>query len=107
VCFVFVLLALAVVFAGGMALAGFVALATLIPWLVIGLIAGALASLVTNSRSGIIGDILLGIAGAFIGGALFAALHIRPFVFGRFVEATVGAIILLLVFKLIRGPTYS
>lgn len=105
-CVVIVLFVLAVAFAGWMTVAGLVTLAFLIPWLIIGLLAGALASLVTRSNTGIVGDILIGIAGAFIGGALFAALRIHPVVFGRFIEATVGAILLLLVFKALRGQTF-
>ena len=40
-------------------------------WIIIGAIAGWLASMVVHSRLGLIGDIIAGIVGAFIGGFLF------------------------------------
>ena len=47
---------------------------SLIAWLVVGLIAGFLASKVVNhTGSGIIMDIVLGIVGAFVGGWIFSA----------------------------------
>src|ERR1041385_3562538 len=48
---------------------------TILIWLVVGLVAGVLASLIVRgSGLGIVGDILLGIAGAFVGGWAFHAL---------------------------------
>lgn len=81
----------------------------LIPWLIVGLLAGAIASAVTRSPHGILGDILIGLAGSFIGGAVFALLFhvaVRGFSLERIVSAIVGAIILLLVVKALRGPSY-
>ena len=47
----------------------------LIWWLVVGLVAGVLASLVVGGVGyGIIGDIVIGIVGAFLGGWIFSAL---------------------------------
>ena len=49
----------------------------LIWWIVVGLVAGVLASLVVGGVGyGIIGDIVIGIVGAFIGGWLFSALGV-------------------------------
>lgn len=51
----------------------------LLPWIVVGLIAGWIASLITESPHGILGDIVIGLAGSFIGGVLYVALtHHRP-----------------------------
>jgi uncharacterized membrane protein YeaQ/YmgE (transglycosylase-associated protein family) len=73
--------------------------------LVIGLIAGWAASkLVSGTGLGLIGDILVGIAGAFIAGWLFPALGI-PLGSGfvhYVIDALVGAIILLVIVKLLR-----
>jgi uncharacterized membrane protein YeaQ/YmgE (transglycosylase-associated protein family) len=73
--------------------------------LVIGLIAGWAASkLVNGTGLGLIGDILVGIAGAFIAGWLFPELGI-PLGSGFIhyvIDALVGAIILLVVVKLVR-----
>ena len=49
-------------------------------WMAIGLVAGWLASRVTGGGYGVVGDIVLGIVGAFLGGFIFRALHLRmPF----------------------------
>jgi uncharacterized membrane protein YeaQ/YmgE (transglycosylase-associated protein family) len=79
-------------------------LETILLWAVIGLIAGWLASVVVGGGYGLIGDIIVGVVGAFIGGWLFAQLHIRgPFggLPGRIFVAFIGAIVLLLVLRLL------
>lgn len=75
-------------------------------WIVVGLIAGVLASLVMGGTGyGIIGDIVIGIIGAFIGGWLFSTLGIAtPMggMAGTIFVAFIGAVVLLLVLRLIR-----
>lgn len=74
-------------------------------WLVlIGLIAGWLASALVGGGFGIVGDIVVGIVGAFIGGYVFDALDISAGggLLGRIIVATVGAIVLLLLLRLVR-----
>lgn len=75
-------------------------------WIVVGLVAGVLASLVMGGTGyGIIGDIVIGIVGAFIGGWLFSTLGIAtPFggMGGTIFVAFIGAIVLLLVLRLLR-----
>lgn len=108
-CVVLVLFVLGVIAAFWVGLTVIGGLFALIPWLIIGLLAGAVASAVTRSQNGIFGDILLGLAGSFIGGALFALVFhhaMRGFFLERFIAATVGAIILLVVVKALRGPSY-
>jgi uncharacterized membrane protein YeaQ/YmgE (transglycosylase-associated protein family) len=74
-----------------------------IPWLIIGLIAGAIASAITGSRHGILGDIGLGLLGSVLGGVLMRVVF--HFNAGGFLSdvlvATVGAVILLLIGKAI------
>jgi uncharacterized membrane protein YeaQ/YmgE (transglycosylase-associated protein family) len=80
-------------------------LETFLLWAVIGLIAGWLASVVVGGGYGLVGDIIIGVVGAFIGGWLFTQLHIRgPFggLPGRIFVAFVGAVVLLLVLRLLR-----
>jgi uncharacterized membrane protein YeaQ/YmgE (transglycosylase-associated protein family) len=75
-------------------------------WLFVGLVAGLLASFVVGGGFGLVGDILVGIAGAFIGGAIFNALDIgTPFggIAGTIFVAFVGAVVLLAVLRLVRG----
>ena len=73
--------------------------------LFVGLIAGWLAGkIVRGTGFGIIGDILVGIAGAFIASLLFPrlGLHLGSGLISEIVYSAIGAIILLLVVRLIR-----
>jgi uncharacterized membrane protein YeaQ/YmgE (transglycosylase-associated protein family) len=83
---------------------------TFLIWIAIGLIAGWLASAVVGGGFGVIGDIVVGIVGAFLGGFIFRALHIgTPFhgLASTIFVAFVGAIVLLLILRLIRrGSTH-
>jgi len=79
----------------------------IIAWLVVGLIAGFLASLVMRGGGyGIIGDIIVGIIGAFIGG-LLANLLFPSATFGlvgSIVVAFIGAVILIAILRAVgRG----
>jgi len=73
--------------------------------LVVGAVAGWLAGLIVRGAGfGLIGDIIIGIIGAFIAGWLFPRLgiHIMSGMIGAIINATIGAVILLLVIRLIR-----
>ncbi len=78
----------------------------LIAILLVGLIAGWLASkLVQGTGLGIIGDIIIGILGAFVGRWLFDHFHIRIGVniwVDAILTAAAGAIVLLVVLRLVR-----
>ena len=77
----------------------------LLIWLLVGGIAGCLASVVVSGGGmGLVGDIVVGIIGAFIAGWLFPKLGIAlPVgIIGVIIAAAIGAIILLLVIRLIR-----
>ncbi|HET7190156.1 MAG TPA: GlsB/YeaQ/YmgE family stress response membrane protein [Gemmatimonadaceae bacterium] len=79
----------------------------LLTWLIVGLVAGVLASLVMGGTGyGIIGDIIIGIVGAFIGGWLFRQLGVTsPMggLAGVIFVAFIGAIVLIFILRLIRG----
>ena len=81
----------------------------IITWLIVGLVAGVLASMVMGGTGyGLIGDIIIGIIGAFVGGWLFAKLGVStPFggLGGTIFVAFIGAVVLLFVLRLIRGGT--
>ena len=81
----------------------------IVTWIVVGLIAGLLASVVVGGTGlGLLGDIIIGIAGAFVGGFVFRQLHWHaPFhgLAGTIFVAFVGAALLLVVLRLIRGST--
>jgi uncharacterized membrane protein YeaQ/YmgE (transglycosylase-associated protein family) len=73
--------------------------------LIVGAVAGWLAGLIVRGAGfGLIGDIIIGIVGAFIAGWLFPRLgvHIMSGMIGAIIHATIGAVILLLVIRLIR-----
>ena len=73
--------------------------------LFVGLIAGWLAGKIVHGTGfGIIGDILVGIAGALIASLLFPKLGIRlgTGLLSEIVYSTIGAIILLLIVGLVR-----
>ncbi len=73
--------------------------------LIVGLVAGWLASVVLGGGFGVIGDILVGVAGAYIGGPVLRALGIHvPWrgITGQIVVAFVGALVLLLVIRAVR-----
>jgi uncharacterized membrane protein YeaQ/YmgE (transglycosylase-associated protein family) len=74
-------------------------------WIVVGLIAGWLASTVVGGGLGVVGDIVLGIVGAFLGSLIFRQLGWRPpfgGLAGVITVAFVGAVLLLLVLRIVR-----
>lgn len=77
----------------------------IIVWLIIGLIAGWLASkIVEGTGFGLIVDIIVGIIGAVIGGWLAGVLGISigGGLIGSIIIAVIGAVILLFVLRLIN-----
>ena len=73
-------------------------------FLVIGAVAGWLAGQLTRGHGfGLLGDIVVGIIGALLGGFLFGLLGLRSFsLIGSLVTATVGAVVLLYVVRLLK-----
>ncbi len=75
--------------------------------LFVGLVAGWLAGkIVRGTGFGIVGDILVGIAGAFIASLLFPALHIDipvGHIVREIIYSAIGAVVLLLIVRLVRG----
>jgi len=81
----------------------------LIGWLILGALAGWLASLVmkTNAQQGLLLDIVVGIVGAFIGGfvlSLFPGISAQAtgLNFTSLIVAFIGACILLAILRLVR-----
>jgi uncharacterized membrane protein YeaQ/YmgE (transglycosylase-associated protein family) len=84
----------------------------IIAWIVLGLIAGALAKLIMPGRDpgGIIVTMLIGIAGALIGGfvfSLFGGDGVTGLNLGSIIVAVVGALILLALYRMIAGRRRS
>jgi uncharacterized membrane protein YeaQ/YmgE (transglycosylase-associated protein family) len=73
--------------------------------LIVGAIAGWLAGIIVKGYGfGLVGNIIVGIVGAFIGSYLFPSLGLwdLPGLPGAILSATLGAVILLFVIGLIR-----
>ncbi len=80
---------------------------SILVWLVLGLIAGFIASrIVESSGNGVIIDIVLGIIGAVVGGYLFTLFGAAPVtgfnLYSLFV-AVVGAVVVLLIYHAVVG----
>jgi uncharacterized membrane protein YeaQ/YmgE (transglycosylase-associated protein family) len=80
---------------------------SIIAWLILGLIAGFIGSKIVNrSGEGVLLDIVLGIAGAVVGGFLFSVIGAAP-VTGlnvySLVVAVIGSIVVLVVYHAITS----
>jgi len=83
-------------------------------WIIVGALVGWVASIImrTNDRQGLIGDIIVGIVGAFVGGLILSPLfHVSTinqsnFSLPALLVSLGGAIILLVIFKLLRTITW-
>jgi uncharacterized membrane protein YeaQ/YmgE (transglycosylase-associated protein family) len=76
----------------------------LVIWLLIGAAAGWLAGLIMGEGFGLVGDIIVGIVGAFIAGALFPrlGLNLGGGIIGAIIAAAIGACLLLFILRLMR-----
>ena len=78
---------------------------TFLLWIAIALIARWLASAVVGGGFGVVGDVVIGIVGAFVGGLIFRRLDIHtPFrgLASTIFVAFVGSVVLLLILRLLR-----
>jgi uncharacterized membrane protein YeaQ/YmgE (transglycosylase-associated protein family) len=75
-----------------------------IAWIVIGLVAGWLAARITDSRSGLLRNLAVGLVGSMLGGFLARKLGIAvvPDFWGELVTAVIGAVIFLFLWQAIR-----
>jgi uncharacterized membrane protein YeaQ/YmgE (transglycosylase-associated protein family) len=79
---------------------------SLIIWIIVGAIAGiVLDTVMGGMRIGLVGAILIGVIGAIISGWAFQRfldIQILQGIFGTAIEALIGAVLLLLIFGVIR-----
>lgn len=83
---------------------------SILAWIVLGLIAGGVASLLVPGRTpgGVIGAIVVGIVGALIGGwlaTLFGAGSVSGLDLYSILLAIVGAVVLLAISRMLRTST--
>ncbi len=81
---------------------------SILAWIVVGIIAGFLAKLVVKGEGpgGILGDMIIGIVGAILGGYLFNALgHVGATGINAWsiLVAFIGSVILLLIIRAVAG----
>lgn len=81
---------------------------SILAWLVVGLIAGFIASKLVNKNGGsLIFDLVLGVIGAVVGGWLFGLMGAGDQVTGinimSIVVATIGAVVVLFIYHAIIG----
>jgi uncharacterized membrane protein YeaQ/YmgE (transglycosylase-associated protein family) len=72
----------------------------ILSWLILGLVAGWLASLIMGGGYGLLGDIILGIVGALVGGFLSSAIlgiDVTGFNFTSVVVSVIGAILVIAI----------
>jgi uncharacterized membrane protein YeaQ/YmgE (transglycosylase-associated protein family) len=77
----------------------------LLAWVIIGLLAGWIAGVITRGRGfGCLFDVILGLIGAVIGGWIFTRLGIPAWGFwASLAAATVGAVVLVAIGRLFAG----
>jgi uncharacterized membrane protein YeaQ/YmgE (transglycosylase-associated protein family) len=80
---------------------------SILGWLILGLIAGFIASkIVNNEGQGVLMDIVLGVVGAMLGGFIFNALGgagVTGFNIYSMIVAVIGAVIVLLIYHAFTG----
>jgi uncharacterized membrane protein YeaQ/YmgE (transglycosylase-associated protein family) len=82
---------------------------SIIAWIVLGLIAGWLAGVLVRGQGyGVVGDIILGIVGALVGGWITSVLlgvDVSGFNLQSLLIAVLGAIVIIVIGRLVTGRT--
>lgn len=76
-------------------------------FLIVGLVAGWLAGQISKgSGFGLVGDLVVGVIGAFLGGFLFNLIGINAYgTIGSIIVATIGAIVFLWILRMFTGSS--
>ncbi len=76
----------------------------LIGFLIVGLVAGWLAGLITKGRGfGVVINLVVGVVGSFVGGIVFGLMGLSSHNFiGSIITATVGAVVLLFIISALK-----
>lgn len=76
-------------------------------WIILGGLAGWIASLIMGQRQGCLANVVIGVIGALVGGLLFQAVgqpSLSGLNFWSIFVAVIGSIILIAVFRALQGP---
>jgi uncharacterized membrane protein YeaQ/YmgE (transglycosylase-associated protein family) len=79
---------------------------TILLWIVFGIIVGAVARWIVPGEGpgGVLGDLIVGIVGALIGGWIFSFFgHTMTLNLGSFICAVIGAVVLLWIIRAVSG----
>jgi uncharacterized membrane protein YeaQ/YmgE (transglycosylase-associated protein family) len=80
---------------------------SILAWIVLGLVAGFIASMLVNRRGGsLVLDLILGVVGAFVGGFLFTRFGhagVTGLNLYSFMVATLGAVVVLFIYHAFAG----
>jgi len=79
---------------------------TILLWIVFGIIVGAVARWIVPGEGpgGVLGDLLVGIVGALVGGWIFSFFgHTMALNLGSFICAVIGAVVLLWLIRAVSG----
>ena len=81
---------------------------SIIAWIIVGIIAGWLAKMVVRGEGpgGLLGDLVVGVIGALIGGWIFNRLGhtgVTGINFGSILVAFIGGVVLLLIIRAVTG----
>jgi uncharacterized membrane protein YeaQ/YmgE (transglycosylase-associated protein family) len=73
-------------------------------WIIVGLIAGWLAAKIVNAPHGLIRNLIVGLIGSLVGGFLFEKLSVNVVTdfWGELITATIGAVVFLFLWQVIR-----
>lgn len=77
---------------------------SVLAWVLIGLVAGWLAAKIVDAPRGLFRNLIVGLIGSVLGGFLFEKLdvHVVPDFWGELITATIGAIVFLFLWQVIR-----
>ena len=81
----------------------------ILPWIILGLVAGWVASKIVGSPYGLRGDMLVGIAGSVIGGTVFSLFHVHTggvLSISHVLVSIIGAVILLVAMRAFQRPAF-
>jgi uncharacterized membrane protein YeaQ/YmgE (transglycosylase-associated protein family) len=83
---------------------------SILAWIVLGLVAGFIASMLVNRRGGsLVLDLILGVVGAFVGGFLFTRFGhtgVTGLNLYSFMVATLGAVVVLFIYHALAGRRF-
>lgn len=85
---------------------------SILVWIIFGALAGWVASIIagTNAQQGAIGNIIVGIIGAFFGGFLMSLLGrdgVTGFNLYSVFVAVIGAVVLLMIYRAVTGSMHK